>query len=348
MNRRRGGFTLIELLVVIAIIAILIGLLLPAVQKVREAASRMKCQNNLKQIGLAMHNFESAYGFFPPARLDSAPGFPVVEFGVPVPTIGTSIAHGPGTLILPYVEQENLFRRYLFTETWSSAANAPVIVTQLSVFTCPSTPQSNRVDTGNAPGSTATPLFNAAAGDYAIANGYNGELGLPPRNLAPPIPGFVLGTPATDQTQYVGAVLPMSTISSFTTGLTPPFYNRRPKSTFASIIDGSSNTLAWVEDAGRPFRYHRNAVVSGSRSSGAGWADPDAEFWMDGFTTDGVTRIGPCGMNCTNNNELYSFHTGGVNVVFCDGSVRFLRDSLTVAQLAAMISANLGETIATD
>ena len=82
---RRRAFTLVELLVVIAIIGILVGLLLPAVQAAREAARRMSCQNNMKQIGLALHNFESARRFFPPARVDATAGYPVVEFGVPAP-----------------------------------------------------------------------------------------------------------------------------------------------------------------------------------------------------------------------------------------------------------------------
>ena len=111
MFRKKSGFTLVELLVVIAIIGILVGLLLPAVQAAREAARRMSCQNNVKQIGLAIHNFESAYRYLPPARIDAAPGFPVVEFGVPAPPTGT-ISHGPGLLILPYLEQNALYSAY--------------------------------------------------------------------------------------------------------------------------------------------------------------------------------------------------------------------------------------------
>lgn len=342
MFRKKSGFTLVELLVVIAIIGILVGLLLPAVQAAREAARRMSCQNNVKQIGLAIHNFESAFRYLPPARIDAAPGFPVVEFGVPAPPTGT-ISHGPGLLILPYMEQNALYNSYNLQAHWSSPANAAVIATHIPAFICPSAPEGKRIDTGNAPGSSAAPRWLASASDYSIANGMNGRLGLPPLNRMPPIPGYVFGDPSTDSLQYIGAILPMSTISSFTTGMSPPFYNKRVKSRFASMIDGTSNTFAWVEDAGRPTLYRARTAISGSRASGAGWADPDSEFWVDGFTTDGLTSLGPCAMNCNNNNELYSFHTGGSMAVYCDGSVRFISANTSIPLLAASVSSSLGE-----
>lgn len=343
----RRGFTLVELLVVIAIIGILVGLLLPAVQSAREAARRMQCSNNMKQIGLSLFNFESAYKYFPPARVDAAPGFPVTEFGIPAPATG-AIQHGPGVFILPYIEQTALYNLYDLRQTWSSPANAQAIAAQIPTFICPSAPDPRRQDTGNPPGSTQPNRWLAGVLDYSIANGMNGLLGLAPLNRMPPIPGYVMGNPSTDHTQYIGAILPMSTISSFTTGMNPPFYNSRTRSRIGSITDGTSNTIAWVEDAGRPLLFRARTQVGGSRSSGAGWADPDSEFWVDGFTTDGLTSLGPCPMNCNNNNELYSFHPGGCQVVLCDGSVRLLSQNIAVPVLAAAISARMGEVAQLD
>src|SRR5258708_1440316 len=133
-NRHRAGFTLIELLVAIAIIALLVALLLPAVQQAREAARRAQCSNNLKQIGLALHNYEGVWGMFPTSTRPIPP-----QTG---PKQATTFAR-----ILPFLEQGSLFQQYDFRVNWFDAPNPPLIRTQLPVFQCPSTPNSNRLDT---------------------------------------------------------------------------------------------------------------------------------------------------------------------------------------------------------
>ncbi len=126
MSQRREGFTLVELLVVIAIIGILVSLLLPAVQAAREAARRMKCSNNLKQIGLAMHNYESAHGQMPPSRIE----------------IASPWKHHAGwqCMVLPYIEEVPLYEKYQKNLSWFEQGNVPASTTAVQTFLCPSAP----------------------------------------------------------------------------------------------------------------------------------------------------------------------------------------------------------------
>lgn len=299
---RRPAFTLIELLVVIAIIAILIGLLVPAVQKVRESAARTQCTNNLKQIGLAMHNYEGVHKGLPPRRL-----FRPYD-------------HGWGSIILPYIEQTSVFKIYRYDRHFYDAENRPAIGMFMPLYACPSAPGQPRMMnvvhwSGRPTGSTG------AVGDYFVPNSVF-DPGLPPeiRNW----PQNVQRTALWDD------------------GV------RR----FAEITDGTSSTVLVVEQAGRPDHWVRgrmqptNAGLAAAGWWGA-WASYQA-FQVRSYTGDGLSLNGPCAINCNNSQGVYSFHTGGANILFADGSVRFVNESLNKFVLFALVTRDGGESIPGD
>jgi prepilin-type N-terminal cleavage/methylation domain-containing protein/prepilin-type processing-associated H-X9-DG protein len=296
----RRGFTLIELLVVIAIIAILIGLLVPAVQKVREAAARMQCSNNLHQLGIGLHNHHDSRGHFPPGGVTTA----MPQLGIPA-----GVTHGWAVFVLPYIEQDNLYKQYRFDLDWRDPANEPVRTTAVKTFLCPSSPGGARTDSFN---SSVFGTVRGIAGDYPPDNGVSGDL----RTA-----GLI------DNVADLKGVLRV---------------NETPR--FADITDGTSNTELLTECAGRPQRWRAGKLISG-RQGGGMWADRDAEYITHGFTSDGLTSPGPCAVNCTNADEIYAFHTGGANVLLGDGSVRFLSTSVSIRTVARLITRNGGEVI---
>jgi prepilin-type N-terminal cleavage/methylation domain-containing protein/prepilin-type processing-associated H-X9-DG protein len=323
---RRAAFTLIELLVVIAIIAILIGLLLPAVQKVREAAARMKCSNNLKQIGLAYQNYHSAFDEFAPSfTIDSTK--PAASLGLPL------VIHGWGIYLLPYLEQEALFRQYNMNDNYFAVANRPTMATSLNAFLCPSTPRTTLTYTKTqslAPLAPGAITLTMAAADYApsdcINNGMANTLGYGNRQVWGGLVPVIKGTTATALAMALG----FTTSDIFA----------KPRR-IASITDGTSNTMQIAEDAGRPDRYQNGRLISSNTQNDAGWGDWESEYGLDGIG-------GSCALNCDNGNEVYAFHTGGANIQFADGSVRFIRDSIAIATFAKMISGAEGDIFSID
>jgi prepilin-type N-terminal cleavage/methylation domain-containing protein/prepilin-type processing-associated H-X9-DG protein len=305
---RRRGFTLVELLVVIAIIAVLIGLLLPAVQKVREAAARIQCANNLKQLGLALHNYHDEQGTFPP---------PYVNKGGSYLNSGFPFTHGWAPFILPDIEQRPLFALYHWDVPQYAPENGPVIAKQLAVFQCPSTPEQNRYFT---PGPFAYFHTKAACGDYNLTLGVNSALAQR---------GWV--DPAGD---YRGALTNTPTLA-----IEPSILSITTAGTrLTDITDGASNTILLTEDAGRPRLWQAGKQVPDQTVSGAAWNSFRGPIILQGSTSDGTVQPGRCALNCTNDGEVYAFHTGGANAVFADGHVQFLNAGMDIRVMAGLIT----------
>jgi prepilin-type N-terminal cleavage/methylation domain-containing protein/prepilin-type processing-associated H-X9-DG protein len=308
LSRRRSAFTLIELLVVIAIIAILIGLLLPAVQKIREAANRMKCSNNLKQIGLGLHNHHDTMGEFPPAREETYPA-----------GSQTSVVHSWTPKILPFIEQDNLYRLYRFNVNWDAPANAGVngaIRQKIPIFLCPSAPQSGRHPNRGC-------LDYAATTERNWPNPYVSALEAPYVKTADP--------------QFIGVL----GHTDYSANPIKPDVHR----TFASITDGTSNTMMVAECAARNRRFFMGREVTGTWTAGP-WANPNSRLQIGGCDPNNMdSAVGPIAVNCINEKEIYAFHPGGAMILLADGSVRFLKATVSLDLVLQLLTRDRGEVI---
>jgi prepilin-type N-terminal cleavage/methylation domain-containing protein/prepilin-type processing-associated H-X9-DG protein len=339
MPRHRRGFTLIELLVVIAIIAVLIALLLPAVQSAREAGRRAQCINNLKQVGIAMHNYHDVVGSLPPGfRAGSVDGTWQM-------------------FILPYIEGNplynayNMFGRYLLpdgtknpdvTLRYGGVCQTTVTTKRITTLTCPSdTPQAINVAIGGGTGTAPITEHN-----YAVNFGNAGlfqELSTAASGAASPTPagtyygGMWLGAPFSDTD--------------------PSFYPSRQRTyNLSSITDGTSNTLMAAEVLQSSDTSYRGFTWWGDASAFEAWLAPNSPLpdVLQGYCSTLFPKINytdpPC-INTTVQGPTYasrSRHPGGVNTLFCDGSVKFIKNTIALNTWRALSTSQGDEIVSAD
>ncbi len=360
---RRKAFTLIELLVVIAIIGVLIGLLLPAVQKVREAANRMKCANNLKQIGLAVMNYENTLSVLPPSDVQFGNGTlsaatlaqaQLLRSDYLKPgaagTLGQDYAkHCFLAIILPYLEQGNVLAQagipYNYHQDWYfggtpatvNGGNRPASSTRIPTYECPSSPfASHAVDMTTLAGDRTlygSPDWSPKTADY---------MAVTRANLSAAFwTGLGLGYPGDGSARGI-----MMTNQG---------------SRLAETTDGLSNTIMVAEQGARPQGWAFGTMYANQPvfMNGA-WAHSGNSIVCAGTVKDATSSTGyrkatsqadaavACGINCWNQGEIYSFHPGVANVCMGDGSVRALNANISMRTLVLLASRSDGQPVTGD
>jgi len=348
----RSAFTLIELLVVIAIIGILIGMILPAVQMVREAARRSQCSNNLKQIGLAIHNFESSYRKLPagyvsfPTRNGTAPGWARID----PDTWDAGPGWGWGAAILPFMEQANLHQQ-LDTKIpiWESV-NRQLIQATIPIFLCPSSsgpaePYQLQDESGAALTRYGAPI-SVGRSNYVASHGQEscwGETG-------------ASATTTIFTNIYTFETAEISVHGDAERVADGPFF-RNSKTRFSDVSDGTSNTIFISEHSSKLSDKTWVGVVPGSFTAPR-IATP--ENGPESAATSVLMHVGPSGgemditgfpiihpMNFPTQHvcQMFAEHAGGGNVLYGDGSVRFMPDTIDLILAAELASMNEGEVI---
>jgi prepilin-type N-terminal cleavage/methylation domain-containing protein/prepilin-type processing-associated H-X9-DG protein len=345
--RRRHGFTLIELLVVIAIIAVLIGLLLPAVQKVREAAARAKCQNHLKQLGLSLHNYH-----------DANRGFPA---GMVSDSSNTEDASGSGfTFLLPYFEQDATHRIYHFDTEWFNTPNYQAVGTEIRMLYCPSNRDGGVIDLSpmSAQWGYALPPV-AAACDYAFCRGATGSMN-PDAERTPRAVRGVFDIRTSDAARSVVKLTDITDGTSTTlamgeaAGGTPGLFVRDRNNPSQPSIDSNTGQPAIIDQswgaAGVTDAYHPwYGSVFGTTAQYGLSPDPKDEPMNAPLLMPTIIGYDPYGDNRTFLDSVSGFrsrHSGGCNFLFCDGGVRFIRSTISPATYRALATYCGGEVIA--
>jgi prepilin-type N-terminal cleavage/methylation domain-containing protein/prepilin-type processing-associated H-X9-DG protein len=350
----RRAFTLIELLVVIAIIGVLIALLLPAVQAAREAARRSQCINNLKQMGLSLHNYEQTNVCFPPSGEST-------NYNVPAGTFAkTQFVDGVAVFprLLQFLEGGTVFNSINFSMEYNgnSGVNYTAYTTVIQTFLCPS---ATRSPTG-------------------------GRDSLDPNDPMVALFGFGYGVQDYGPTCYTDIDPLGRSGADGTTYFATPFRNKGSRADgllkfsmtkLGDCTDGLSNTMAIAEDAGRDARFASpydetyydgfnprpildpNGVPPGQRRYWR-WGEADSSFGVSGqinnkfrpdhemlpYTFPAPTK----GNNAGANDEIFSYHPGGANVLFGDGSVKFVKESVAVITLRQLVTLKGGEVVSAD
>jgi prepilin-type processing-associated H-X9-DG protein len=288
--------------------------------------------NNLKQLGIAVHNFHDVNSQLPSSNRPAG--------ATALPRIAAL------TFMLPYFEQNNVYNAYNQTVNWSSPINSTAVLSKINVFLCPSSAHQDVLD-----GDPNPPMTWAA--NVAQPTDYSPTIGIDQR----------LGK--------TGLGLPVAAGDTTTVGPWTGMLPKNTKSRLADVTDGLSNTIAFAESAGRPFVIRKGGKIFSTdlvnhRVNAGGWSRPASDFSIDGSSADGSIIPGPCPLNCTNGDDIggqtfpypyygsegtseaFAFHPGGANFLVGDGSVRFVKETVNMQIFANLITRAAGEVVSAD